>query len=59
MWPRPSPTASRADVQVYESARGVGIAGQVYDGLHNPLADLAGRYGTFPPRGVAVAPLDW
>ena len=66
-----------ADVQVFESTRGVGIGdpveqtgellsvtlgpgllSQVYDGLQNPLAELAAYYGNFLPRGAYVSPLD-
>jgi len=38
---------------------GPGLLGQVYDGLQNPLESVAIRYGTFLPRGVQVAPLDY
>ncbi len=37
---------------------GPGLLGQVFDGLQNPLADLASDYGFFLPRGVSVYPLD-
>lgn len=37
---------------------GPGLLGKVYDGLQRPLAELAGRYGFFLPRGVELAPLD-
>lgn len=37
---------------------GPGLLGQVYDGLQNPLAQLAAGYGTFLPRGADVSPLD-
>ncbi len=37
---------------------GPGLLTQVYDGLQNPLAELAAGYGTFLPRGVYVSPLD-
>ncbi len=37
---------------------GPGLLGRVYDGLQNPLHDLATRYGIFLPRGVATNPLD-
>ncbi len=37
---------------------GPGLLGRVYDGLQNPLADLAEKYGNFLPRGVVAAPLD-
>lgn len=37
---------------------GPGLLGQVFDGLQNPLAVLAGRYGFFLKRGVYVEALD-
>ncbi len=37
---------------------GPGLLGQVYDGLQNPLAQLAAGFGTFLPRGAEVSPLD-
>jgi len=37
---------------------GPGLLGQVFDGLQNPLAVLAQKYGFFLPRGVNVLPLD-
>ncbi len=37
---------------------GPGLLGRVYDGLQNPLADLATGYGNFLPRGVVAPPLD-
>lgn len=37
---------------------GPGLLGQVYDGLQNPLEDLAQVYGTFLPRGVEIEALD-
>lgn len=37
---------------------GPGLLGKVYDGLQRPLAELAGRYGFFLPRGVELTPLD-
>ena len=37
---------------------GPGLLGQVYDGLQNPLYDLAQRAGTFLPRGMATEGLD-
>tara|TARA_R110002072_G_scaffold237600_1_gene394950 strand:+ start:2483 stop:4315 length:1833 start_codon:yes stop_codon:yes gene_type:complete len=67
----------RADVQVYESTRGVaigdpveqsgkllsvtlgpGLLGQIYDGLQNPLENLAKDHGSFLPRGVEIPGLD-
>lgn len=37
---------------------GPGLLTQVYDGLQNPLAEVAADYGTFLPRGVYVSPLN-
>ncbi len=37
---------------------GPGLLGQVYDGLQNPLHELAEHYGFFLPRGVELKPLD-
>jgi V/A-type H+-transporting ATPase subunit A len=37
---------------------GPGILGQVYDGLQNPLAELARAFGFFMPRGASVSALD-
>ena len=37
---------------------GPGLLGQVYDGLQNPLENLASEYGYFLPRGVEADPLD-
>jgi V/A-type H+-transporting ATPase subunit A len=37
---------------------GPGLLGQVYDGLQNPLEDLALSHGTFLPRGVDLDALD-
>jgi V/A-type H+-transporting ATPase subunit A len=37
---------------------GPGLLSQVYDGLQNPLAEIASGYGTFLPRGVYVSALD-
>ncbi|MDJ0763618.1 MAG: V-type ATP synthase subunit A [Myxococcota bacterium] len=39
-------------------ALGPGLLGQVFDGLQNPLATLAEKYGFFLPRGVDLPPLD-
>jgi V/A-type H+-transporting ATPase subunit A len=33
---------------------GPGLLGQVYDGLQNPLQDMAEKYGFFIPRGVSL-----
>ena len=38
---------------------GPGILGQIYDGLQNPLPDLAEAYGFFLPRGVFLDALDF
>ena len=37
---------------------GPGLLGQVYDGLQNPLNELASGFGYFLPRGVALSALD-
>ncbi|MBM97400.1 MAG: V-type ATP synthase subunit A [Oceanospirillaceae bacterium] len=37
---------------------GPGLLGMVYDGLQNPLQELAIQYGTFLPRGVDIKGLD-
>ena len=37
---------------------GPGLLGQVYDGLQNPLPELAEEHGFFIPRGVAIPALD-
>jgi V/A-type H+-transporting ATPase subunit A len=37
---------------------GPGLLGQVYDGLQNPLEDLASAYGMFLPRGVDLNALE-
>ncbi len=37
---------------------GPGILSMIYDGLQNPLEQLANLYGTFLPRGVHVPSLD-
>ncbi len=38
---------------------GPGLLGQIYDGLQNPLTELAGEYGFFLPRGVNLDALDF
>jgi len=67
----------RAEMQVFEMSRGIGIGdeveftadllsvrlgpgllAQVYDGLQNPLPELAARCGFFLERGVYLSPLD-
>ncbi len=37
---------------------GPGLLGRVYDGLQNPLSELAAKFGFFLPRGVKLAALD-
>lgn len=37
---------------------GPGLLGQVYDGLQSPLPRVAGKYGTFLPRGASVDALE-
>ncbi len=37
---------------------GPGLLSQVFDGLQNPLAVIAGEHGFFLPRGIDVSPLD-
>ncbi len=37
---------------------GPGLLGQVYDGLQNPLEQVAANFGFFLPRGADVEPLD-
>jgi len=37
---------------------GPGLLGQIYDGLQNPLPELAKMYGFFLPRGVHLNALD-
>lgn len=37
---------------------GPGLLGQIYDGLQNPLPELAEEFGFFLPRGVDLYPLD-
>jgi V/A-type H+-transporting ATPase subunit A len=37
---------------------GPGLLKQIYDGLQNPLPELAEEYGFFLPRGVEFKPLD-
>jgi V/A-type H+-transporting ATPase subunit A len=37
---------------------GPGLLGQIFDGLQNPLPQLAKQYGFFLPRGVELAALD-
>ncbi len=37
---------------------GPGLLGQIYDGLQNPLVELAKEFGFFLPRGVELKALD-
>ncbi len=37
---------------------GPGLLTQIYDGLQNPLPNIAAEYGFFLPRGVELKPLD-
>ncbi|MEH6616352.1 MAG: V-type ATP synthase subunit A [Porticoccus sp.] len=37
---------------------GPGLLGQVFDGLQNPLENIAGEHGFFLPKGVDLAPLN-
>ncbi len=38
---------------------GPGLLGRVYNGLQDPLVDLAEKFGFFLPRGVDLQPLDY
>ena len=68
-------TAGRAEMQVFEMSRGIGVGdeveftaellsvrlgpgllGQIYDGLQNPLPELAVRCGFFLKRDVLLEP---
>ncbi len=44
--------------QMLSVTLGPGLLGQVYDGLQNPLEQVANNYGFFLPRGAEVEPLD-
>ncbi|MGK7906676.1 MAG: hypothetical protein AB4040_05525 [Synechococcus sp.] len=44
--------------QLLSVSLGPGLLGQVYDGLQNPLAEVAASYGTFLPRGIYLSALD-
>ena len=67
----------RAELQIFEMSRGIGIGDeveftadllaarlgpglltQIYDGLQNPLPELAAKCGFFLERGVYLSPLD-
>ncbi len=68
---------SSADLQIFESTKGIGIGdlvefsgemlavelgpgllGQIYDGLQNPLPELAAQCGFFLQRGIYLDALD-
>ncbi len=44
--------------EMLSATLGPGLLGQVFDGLLNPLHELAERYGFFLPRGVSVPTID-
>ncbi|WP_413430923.1 V-type ATP synthase subunit A [Crateriforma spongiae] len=44
--------------EMLSATLGPGLLGRVFDGLQNPLHDLAQQHGFFLPRGVSVEPLD-
>jgi len=44
--------------ELLSATLGPGMLTQVFDGLQNPLAELAAGYGTFLPRGAYVFPLN-
>jgi V/A-type H+-transporting ATPase subunit A len=44
--------------EMLSATLGPGLLGRVFDGLQNPLHELASQYGFFLPRGVAAPPLD-
>lgn len=44
--------------EMLSATLGPGLLGHVFDGLQNPLAEIAEQYGFFLPRGVDVPPLD-
>ncbi|MBA5777556.1 V-type ATP synthase subunit A [Stappia sp. F7233] len=44
--------------EMLSAALGPGLLSGVFDGLQNPLAEIASQYGFFLPRGVLVNPLD-
>ena len=41
-----------------EAELGPGLLTSIYDGLQNPLAEVAEEAGTFLPRGIYLSPLD-
>ena len=44
--------------EMLSATLGPGLLGQVYDGLQNPLEQVASNYGFFLRRGAEVEPLD-
>ncbi|WP_081614115.1 V-type ATP synthase subunit A [Novipirellula maiorica] len=44
--------------EMLSATLGPGLLGRVFDGLQNPLHDLAKEHGFFLPRGVSAPPLD-
>jgi len=44
--------------EMLSATLGPGLLGRVFDGLQNPLHELAKQHGFFLPRGVAAPPLD-
>ena len=44
--------------QLLSATLGPGLLGQVYDGLQNPLENIAAAHGYFLPRGVELDALD-
>ena len=44
--------------EMLSATLGPGILGQIYDGLQNPLPQLAEKAGYFLKPGISVAPLD-
>ncbi|MBO9997656.1 MAG: V-type ATP synthase subunit A [Cyanobacteria bacterium SID2] len=44
--------------QLLSVTLGPGLLSQVYDGLQNPLSEIASDYGTFLPRGAYVSALN-
>src|SRR5690606_35915272 len=41
-----------------EAELGPGLIAAIYDGLQNPLEDVANEAGLFLPRGIYLPPLD-
>lgn len=44
--------------EMLSATLGPGLLSGVFDGLQNPLGEIASRFGFFLPRGVLVNPLD-